>query len=60
VGMSGSCYRNRIPTHYTTLPESPGQGASYFYLVSAVFTDREGSLGDRSDGSERPLTLPCP
>jgi hypothetical protein len=59
-GNYGSCYRNRIRTTYATLDNEPAPGTGIFYLVTAVLVEGEGSLGDRSDGTGRPITSECP
>jgi uncharacterized delta-60 repeat protein len=59
-GATGTCYRNRIKTTYTTLDHAPIAGTGYFYLVTPIYVNREGTLGDRSDGTPRPLANACP
>jgi hypothetical protein len=56
----GSCYRRGLVTTYTTLDSAVPAGTGRFYLVTAVYPDHEGSLGDRSNNTERPLPEACP
>jgi hypothetical protein len=60
TGPYGGCYRNRIVTTYTTLDHAPAAGTGVFYLVTPVYEDREGTLGDRFHFSERPRIAACP
>lgn len=59
-GAYGACYRNRIVTTYTALPEHPATGSGFFYLVAPVYSDHVGSVGEGSNGAERVVAIPCP
>ena len=56
----GACYRNRIVTTYTVMDHEPVPGTGVFYLVAPVFLEGEGSVGDRSDHTERLVASACP
>lgn len=47
-------------TTYTTMGHEPVPGTGVFYLAAPVFIQSEGSIGDRSDSTERLVTSPCP
>jgi hypothetical protein len=49
--------RLSVPSFTDSLEPEPG--GAVFYLVTGIVDGIEGSLGLRSDGSERPRTLSC-
>jgi hypothetical protein len=60
-GTWGSCLASNLPTSSGTDAQRPTSGASYFYLVTARNRLREeGTKGNRSNGSPRSNTNPCP
>src|SRR2546426_1308656 len=52
-----------LVVHMTSLAAAdsaaPASGGLFYYLVSAVNSSGEGTLGNRSDGTPRPNTAPC-
>ncbi|PYT09556.1 MAG: hypothetical protein DMF49_01815, partial [Acidobacteria bacterium] len=52
-----------LVVHTTSLAAAdsaaPASGGLFYYLVSAVNSSGEGTLGNRSDGTPRPNTAPC-
>lgn len=54
-----TCRVFRTTTSSTILSEAPPPGGLYFFLISGVNTDGEGTLGNDSGGSPRPNGFPC-
>ncbi|MBP7146527.1 MAG: hypothetical protein KBD01_03210 [Acidobacteria bacterium] len=60
-GSSGACLASRVGGVAWVDAASPAPGTGWFYLVSAENRLwEEGSLGSRSDGTERANSSPCP
>lgn len=57
----GSCLQQQIPQPTTIDIDTPAEGATFFYLVTASNRlDEEGTKGQNSQGSPRPNPSPCP
>lgn len=58
---SHTCFDGGVAETSTTDTTMPAAGAMYYYLVSRSSAPcAESSLGETSDGSERPNASPCP
>jgi subtilisin family serine protease len=56
----GSCFLSHIPANSFTDASTPPLGDGYMYYMTAVTGGVEGSLGNRSNGTARPNSSPCP
>ena len=60
-GNFGDCYQSALAGPPFVETAEPGQGSAWFYLVTAENRlHQEGTKGHRSNGAERPNTVPCP
>ena len=56
-----ACFDGGVTGTSTTDTATPATGTMYYYLVSrSTAPCTESSLGEASDGSERPNASPCP
>ncbi len=55
----GSCLEQGIPTNTTTDATAPPTGSGWFYLVTAVNAEGEGTMGFDTDPTERVNSAPC-
>ena len=54
------CRVSSLATTYANDLDVPTVGDGFFYVVSRVAAGAEGSLGRRSDGTERDIDTRCP
>jgi hypothetical protein len=55
-----ACIASGFPTPTFPIPDDPGTGLGFYYLVSGRNVDSETSLGSDSTGTPRPNSSPCP
>lgn len=58
-GQAGSCFKVGLMTSAASDPEVPSPGTGWFYLVTGVNGQGEGSRGCASSGAPRPATGIC-
>ncbi|HET8947671.1 MAG TPA: S8 family serine peptidase [Candidatus Polarisedimenticolia bacterium] len=56
----GSCFQSHLPANSFTDASNPPAGDGYMYYMTAIVGGVEGSLGNRSNGTARPNSSPCP
>ncbi len=54
-----ACRVYRAPAASAFLAETPAPGELYYFLISGVNADGEGTLGDTTGGAPRPNGSPC-
>jgi hypothetical protein len=58
--QTGPCLQNGLLTNSTSDAATPSSESSLFYIVSGVNPAGEGTLGNRKNGTLRPVTSSCP
>ena len=60
-GPFGTCLQSGLGDESAQDPDMPGPGSGFLYLVGAANRlNEKGPLGNRSDGSARVASAPCP